>query len=590
MILGPTAVLAYGLLQIDVFSPGPLAKGHAGLEGLAHCKSCHESGKEVAADRCLSCHKELGARVAKGAGFHGRLSPDERKCEKCHTDHQGRDHALVDWGGGGKKAFSHTRAGWPLRGKHSALDCGQCHAARAIRDDAIRKLASKAGVETYLGLGTHCTDCHFDEHRGQVGTDCQRCHDERAWKPAKFDHAKTDYPLTGSHQQVACAKCHAPAEDTSTPADAYPTPRSRTFARWKGVAHAQCSDCHKDPHAGRFGADCQRCHTTAAWTTIVQGGMKAEFHDTTRFPLRGQHRGVKCTACHGPFPGQPARFKGVPFAACTDCHIDAHLGQIAGANGKPAPCERCHAVEGFLPARFEIEDHEKTRYPLAGAHRTVACGACHAKDEKLRDRLPKTVPKRLAAQRRPENLSLARFDFTQPTDRCETCHRDVHRGQFEKHACTSCHRPTSFADLAFDHARDSRFPLLGAHARAGCAQCHRQEKQRGETFARYRPVDRDCASCHADVHRGQFASRAGERTDCARCHGESKFTDLRFSHKPPFTPFVLDGKHERVPCSGCHRPVEVAPGRSVVRYRPLPRTCASCHADVHKGAFDRFVR
>jgi hypothetical protein len=60
---------------------------------------------------------------------------------------------------------------------------------------------------------------------------------------------------------------------------------------------------------------------------------------------------------------------------------------------------------------------------------------------------------------------------------------------------------------------------------------------------------------------------------------------IRFEHRPPFTAFLLDGKHEMVACAGCH-PEVTAEGAQVRRYKPLPTSCEGCYADFHRGAFE----
>ena len=51
--------------RAQVFSPGPLNKGHANLEGLANCTKCHVAGGQLSDQRCLDCHTELKQRVVK---------------------------------------------------------------------------------------------------------------------------------------------------------------------------------------------------------------------------------------------------------------------------------------------------------------------------------------------------------------------------------------------------------------------------------------------------------------------------------------------------------------------------------------------
>jgi len=90
-------------------------------------------------------------------------------------------------------------------------------------------------------------------------------------------------------------------------------------------------------------------------------------------------------------------------------------------------------------------------------------------------------------------------------------------------------------------------------------------------------------------HFGQFAP-ARRTTDCERCHATADWKQTAFVHRPPFTNFLLDGKHEGVECSGCHLDVEVGGGVRARRYRGLPTTCAGCHVDVHRGAFRESTR
>jgi hypothetical protein len=594
--------------RADVFSPGPLAKPHAGLEGLSNCTRCHTSGgaEDHFQQKCLACHEELAPRVAKGSGFHGRLSEAKRDCQLCHNEHQGKDFALIDWVPS-KQSFPHADTGWPLKGKHASVKCEDCHEARLVEAGDIKRWlgAHPSQKQTYLGLSTKCASCHFDEHRQQLGEKCDRCHSEKGWSPApEFNHDKTHYPLTGKHREVACLKCHEQKPDTATAADAFPAPVKKQFAKYSDVAHESCLDCHQDPHKGSFGDRCASCHVTAAWTTIHTPESQRAFHDKTRYPLRGLHAEVDCRACHGPSPGRPARFKNLAFQACSDCHADAHEGQLADAHTRKTSCEDCHTVNGFLPARYEVASHEKTRYPLEGAHQSVPCSQCHLSKPALAAKIPVAVTRQLKAQRRAELFSLTQFQFPGSLNQCETCHQDPHAGQFrngETVACAHCHKESSFHDLTFDHDRDSRYPLTGKHSVAQCGQCHVAQRIRGVTTIRYRPLEMRCASCHQDVHGGQFRSRAsvgqsvsesaGTSKGCEECHDTQAFKPApKFVHAPPFTSYLLDGKHIGVKCEACHQDVVVAEGRNVRRYVGLPTSCGGCHQDFHHGEFLRFTQ
>ncbi len=598
------AALAAALLALapaaraDLFSPGELTKAHAGLEGISNCTRCHPQGQQLAQSACLGCHEELKGRLAAGRGFHGRLQGKERDCWTCHHEHQGRSFALVDWGPGGEKGFDHARTGVPLKGKHAAVACEKCHERRLVQEPAIRALLDKPPARrTFLGAPAACSACHFDEHRGQVGTDCRRCHDERGFKPAPgFDHARTPYPLLGKHARVACEKCHPRVEDQVEHAGLQP--KARAFLRFKPVPHRSCADCHRDPHQGRFGESCAKCHTEADWKTVrTVGGENRAFHDKTRYKLEGAHALVKCQACHGPFPGTPAEFRGLPFGACTDCHADAHAGQMRRARADGNHCDRCHTVATFEVSRFSLEDHQHTRYPLEGAHRAVACAACHRSDPHVADRFPAAVREELQRRGRPVRLSLAVYAFAGDLSRCDTCHLDPHGGQFDKRAgakgCAGCHETSSFARTRFDHAKDTRFPLEGKHAKAACASCHASQKRpRGLPVVKYAGVPTSCAGCHADPHAAQFAAGPAQPTDCAHCHGSDDWKKQpKFVHAPPFTDFRLTGKHARLECKACHPEVpgvRLAGGAALRRWRGVPRACQGCHVDFHKGAFRGF--
>jgi hypothetical protein len=588
----------------SVFSPGELSRAHRALEGLANCTRCHVAGEQLSPDRCLGCHTELRARIAAARGFHGRIPAGERACERCHHEHQGRDFPLVDWGRAGKKGFDHARAGFELRGRHRRVECARCHDRRLVRDPAVLEVLGKQpDRETLLGAPTACAACHFDEHRGQLGTECQSCHGEDGWKPAtRFAHARTSYPLEGRHATVACARCHRsepePAPPAAAPGQTPPVSRA-AFVRFKGLPFQACTECHKDPHQGRLGTACAGCHTPADWRRVSGAVRERAFHDRTRYPLRGAHAAVRCDACHGPSVGGKARFRGLAFARCTDCHADAHGGQLdtlAAALRVPASapqrtCDACHGLDAWIPARFEADDHERLTYRLEGAHRAVACALCHPKDANREAAVAARVRAELRRRNRPVKASLARFDVPNAGD-CRSCHRDPHAGQLDarlaRGGCAACHVVESFRRVRFDHAKDSRFPLTGKHEKAACGACHRRD---AAGVVRYRPLDTACAACHGDPHAGQLAVK-GKGTDCARCHetaGWKAPAPLRFEHRRPFTAFALEGKHRTVACDKCHPAARVGTVE-VRRYKPLPAECQDCHADFHKGAFRGFRR
>ena len=394
----------------------PLLGKHIGVQ----CMACHKSTvfKDAPA-ACVACHK-------KDDRHKGRFG---EKCESCH--------AAKAWP---EVTFNHdTQTKYALRGKHRQLRCESCHGGNLFRD----KLQSR------------CVACHRkdDKHKGTLGASCGDCHNERGWKETRVDHSKTRFPLLGKHAAVACLACH----------------KSQVFK----AAPLACVGCHKkdDKHAGRFGDKCESCHSARAWPGITFN------HDTqTKYPLRGRHRQLKCDSCHG---GSLHRDK--LESACIACHRkdDKHSGQLgtqcaschveqswkktsfdhsrtdfpllgrhamvecrschASARYKDAKrdCFACHARDDVHKRRlgpqcetchnsrdwkaWDFSHERRTRFPLDGAHRRLACYACH---QRPTERAPT-----LAAS-------------------CASCHAadDVHDGSFGRQ-CERCHVSSSFKQV-----------------------------------------------------------------------------------------------------------------------------------------------
>jgi hypothetical protein len=206
----------------------------------------------------------------------------------------------------------------------------------------------------------------------------------------------------------------------------------------------------------------------------------------------------------------------------------------------PGPLSRPHAkLEGSSQC---LACHD----PSQGVAATK-CLACH---EPLRKRI--AAGKGLHA--RPDHSD------------CKRCHVDHQGAEFELVFWGKQGR------AAFDHALTGH-ALAGKHARLACEQCHKTRSFLGAVT--------ECASCHKDEHRGQFAPRT-----CTVCHGEQAWKPAPgFDHAK--TPYPLTGRHATVACERCHNARQPDPKRPAESYRVFRvaagRECASCHADVHKA-------
>jgi hypothetical protein len=312
--------------------PGPVIAGHADLE--QSCDKCHVRFDRAAQKRlCLDCHKPVNADVAGRTGYHGRSKARSADCRSCHTEHKGRAARIVALD---EKTFDHAETDFRLRGKHETVPCKQCHRAGVVH--------RKAPLD--------CNACHRDDdmkkgHKEQFGARCDKCHDEKAWKPALFNHDRdTRYRLVDRHRDAKCGDCHrGPLFREATP--------------------TRCVACHRndDPHKNSLGDKCDKCHSVKGWKGAVFD------HGTTRFALRDKHQSAKCSACHK----EKGRFGGLGLT-CLSCHErdDREKGH-QGNYGKK--CESCHNAKAFKPATFS---HDRdTKFPLAGKHAKQACKTCH---------------------------------------------------------------------------------------------------------------------------------------------------------------------------------------------------------------------
>ncbi len=526
-------IMAHSFAQ---FSPGELSRAHRQLEGINNCLQCHETGKEISGKKCLTCHTEIKNALQRKKGYHFNVS--SQPCVACHKEHLGAEAktVLID-----RLSFDHARTGFVRTGKHATIRCEECHTPRLIHDADVKALVQKTGRETFLGLGTSCISCHEDRHAKTVGTECQSCHTTSAWSPAAaFDHAKTEFALTGKHATVLCSKCHTSLDQ-----------KTKALPVLFGTKEfGDCQPCHTSPHSATFSQQaCRSCHVTDGWNVRTSAGRFN--HDLTAFRLVGKHALVACEKCHKTGTSRAGSVLKLAHNACTDCHVDYHRGDFAARFG--SRCESCHTPFGFVPATFTVAAHRAARFPLPGAHAAVLCEDCHVRGDD------------------------GRRGFHFADLRCEACHRDRHGGQFAQEmkgrSCDACHSTTDWRPESFDHAK-TNFPLVGKHASVRCGDCHRAKKVGGFDVPQYKGTDRRCAACHEDTHAGQFAVSGS--TDCARCHQSQGWKNLIFDHNTQST-FALTGAHVRVPCSRCHRE-ERRGATALVRFKPMSSTCESCHA------------
>ncbi len=555
-ILAAQVLLSGGLAWSQI-SPGALSAAHSFLDGPTHCTSCHDLAKRPPEYKCLECHQEIRKRLDEKRGLHPSLVGGDRtgrSCVTCHSEHNGKDFPLIHWDGPLPK-FDHHRTGYTLEGRHAALACKTCHQPERISIASTGPIAMKDLSRTWLGLPARCIGCHADEHRGQLSTDCERCHDSSQWRnAAQFNHDRARFALAGAHTKVACQKCHTKAGD--------PKP----YTKFRGLPFAACAPCHNDPHRGSFRQSCQDCHSSTIWKPLQV--TTAFNHSTTNYPLEGKHQSLACSPCH-----LTSNFKApVLHARCADCHRkDPHRGQFAQREGG-GDCAGCHKVDGFKPSTFTAARHSTTGFALVEKHAGVLCVKCH-------------VPKGEA--------TVYRFE----SEACSACHADVHKGQFRSapydNKCDSCHSVKGFTPTTFTLARHAKtqFPLSGAHAAVMCIDCHKSPANiHPPPPAPFHFKSHGCSDCHADPHKGELAERMTDvRADgaikgCEACHTPRAWKEISgFDHAT--TLFPLEGAHRAVACESCHKSRTLQAGMKNISFKSAPRVCSGCHEDIHAGQF-----
>lgn len=530
------------------------------FRGLRHetCRACHEDRHRTTfssvkdGDRCETCHRVEGfepalydvaaharspfplegahravpcARCHRPPGSdRAELRLARRACSDCHQDpHRGAFdqrmagrgcaacHSVASWR---LADFDHASTRFPLTGRHAGVPCVACHGDE-----------QGGASPRYTGLDRRCATCHADPHAGQFSTgprprDCADCHGADTFRIGTFDHAgAAGWPLDGRHARVACASCHPPVRLP----DATETPL------WRPTDGA-CNACHQDPHGRPLGAACSDCHRTAeSWWRVASG--VAFDHAATGFPLAFRHDGLPCERCHD----GAVRLSGGGGGTCAACHRDdPHRGR------EGPECEECHTPRGWGVGP-EVRSHERTRFPLTGAHRVADCVACHASVE----------PPQYAGTPRE----------------CAACHADDYGrpGNHPDHVaaafslrCDECHGTFDWNQARVRH---SWWPLRGAHATTECFRCHEG--------GRYGGTPRQCAACHqADYDQAGHAAK-GYPTACEDCHVEASFVTMRSGWHDSW--FPLRGDHGRLACSDCHPS------------GPPAFTCTGCHEHAKPG-------
>ncbi len=636
-VLSFAAVISAAVVDFGRTAPGELMAAHSRIDGLSDensCSQCHGGWTSSMTSSCLECHELIDVHLEHDLGLHGMLDPTvAENCAACHSEHHGANFAAVNdlsfarAGVHDPSAFEHRLIGWAMEGAHLELECNLCH-------EHSEATVVPQGEHRFLGLRQDCASCHEDVHEGAYRSSCIDCHNQHSFEDQHLTGHHSFLDLVGGHAGLTCAECHAEDSTHSLaalrgPASERPTDRS-------------CSSCHDVPHSESFVLNaaaasgvaqaatrtgiaanqlCAHCHTPGH-TSFADDAeeMSAALHAASGFPLAHPHDAQACADCHTPGLEYAERYPGRDADTCSACHDDVHMGQFEGQSFPAAEIQRhgeliaflggsvdergclvCHERTHFAPHTFGVEAHAGTDLPLEGAHLESECVDCH----------------------QPLDALEGATQFHGLEHRCEACHFDAHDGFFDEilaahpagpdepkaltHGdCARCHDAASFStahlvgsEIEFDHTFWTGYELTGAHGAAECTACHTPTaepdgsgRQFGVVADIYGSVT-GCASCHDDVHEGQFDQRRHPQTidgrsDCARCHTTASFRDQPhgFDHGR-WTGWKLADAHAETDCASCHTPLRRPDEFGRTWKRAAGTGCASCHETPHGDQFDK---
>ncbi len=438
------------------------------------CNSCHSADYANTKNLCYDCHTNNYTNTSNPNHQSTGFGTD---CETCHSQNAWQP-----------ATFDHDNQFFPIySGKHNNEwnECSDCH-------------TNSSNYQVF-----ECINCHEhektkmdEEHNGiqgyqYISSECFACHPTGSEEGA-FNHAASEFPLTGAHTSQECIDCHQNGYlNTST----------------------ECVSCHQnnfnnstDPNHVQVGISnkCEDCHNTSVWNPSTFN------HATTGFELVGGHNITNCSSCHSVNTANVS-------ADCYTCHADEYSQAPEHVSQNyPKTCQECHNTTNWSETTF---DHNNTNFALTGAHVNTDCSTCHTKGY-----------------------------VGTPTE-CFACHETNFNSSVNpnhvqvgiSNKCEDCHNTSVWNPSTFNHATTG-FELVGGHNTTNCSSCHSVNTANASA---------DCYTCHADDY-----SQAPEHISqnypqvCQECHNTTNWSETTFDHNN--TNFALTGAHTSASCSDCH--------------------------------------
>ncbi|MCZ7601311.1 MAG: hypothetical protein M5R37_00455 [Melioribacteraceae bacterium] len=446
------------------------------------CADCHTIDYNTTPNQCIGCHESDYDSTTDPAHRSAGFTTD---CEVCHNE--------TSWT---PATFDHDAQFFPIySGEHNGEwnACSDCHTNQNNYSEFV------------------CTNCHEhnktdmdNEHTGVEGyvflsQECFACHPNGTAEGA-FNHANSNFPLTGAHTNLLCEDCHQNG--------------------YLGTS-SLCFDCHNNNYNSSqnpshsilvLSQTCEECHSTDVWIPSTFN------HSTTGFELIGGHQIPDCSSCH---TTDVSTTQNICFA----CHEnDYSIAPDHSSLGYPTACEQCHVTTSWQETTF---DHNGTNFPLTGAHIGESCASCHSDG------------------------------FSGTSTVCYDCHtNDFNLSSNPDHQqiglgtqCDDCHTTNPDWSPAEFPVHDNFYQLIGAHAAisSNCIDCHNGD---------YNNTPNTCFQCHqSDYNSTTDPSHSAAQfpTDCEQCHSQNAWEPSTFNHDGQYFP-IYSGEHQNEwnSCSDCH--------------------------------------
>jgi hypothetical protein len=251
---------------------------------------------------------------------------------------------FLEGSGGAKHDF------FPLVGKHSTLECLNCH------------------VEgRYVDTPNLCIDCHAKNRPiAHFELDCVTCHTPEDWSLVNFDHSAVDVSnCEGCHQANRPAN-HFPGQCSTCHMTTGWLPATFSHA---AAGATDCQGCHAQKRpANHYSGQCSACHKTTGW-------LPANFNHTVAKATNCQgchakkrpanHYSGQCSSCHTTNAWKPANFNHSGQTNCQGCH-NPPAGHWSGQ------CSNCHTPGNWN--KISVSGHT---FPMNHGNAGGVCAKCH---------------------------------------------------------------------------------------------------------------------------------------------------------------------------------------------------------------------